>query len=424
MLNVYFNFYNIKNKERKKEIVYCLNQLISNTEIDRIYLLNETDELFDDNKIQNIKIEYRPTYTDIFNLINNNDDNDVNVFLNSDCYFDEHSAILIKILIQPNEFYCLSRWDILNFDPFEIKYINYGLSHDAWCIKGKMKSNITHNYHQGIPGCDGSLTYIMNTHKYILKNPSLDIKIFHYHTSEIRTIPYIEWDKNKIDLPFFEVLPNKINKSEMQGQINITQKIGKQIFDIVMMNDVNNIVEIGTWNGNGSTQCVIKALKDSKKIHYSFISIESNKKMYDEAYCNNSDNLSDLKKFKILHGVIIDYTQLLDFDKLDDSNFIDYNKATKRIWFNEDIENIKNAPNILKKLPNKIDLLILDGGEFSTLAEFNLLKNKSKYIIADDTKCIKSSEIRNELKQNNQYEVIVDDINERNGFIVAKNLIA
>ena len=71
---------------------------------------------------------------------------------------------------------------------------------------------------------------------------------------------------------------------------------------------------------------------------------------------------------------------------------------------------------------NNIDLLILDGGEYGTNAEFNKLKDISKIIILDDTTTIKNYKNAQTIRNSNGlFRIINDDINVRRGIMVAKN---
>lgn len=203
----------------------------------------------------------------------------------------------------------------------------------------------------------------------------------------------------------------------MIGQINLNTKLGKLIYNITAYDDIFNIVEIGTWNGCGSTKCVTESILKNKK-ECQFYSIESNKDMYDIAI----KNIAKHPHIHLLYGRIIEKTDLINPETLDDLFFKDYNRAIKYTWYEEDVKCFEKTPNVLDTLPKKIDLLILDGGEFSTYAEFQLLKNNSKYIIIDDTKCIKSFKIREELLTDNNFEIINDNQIDRNGFIIVKNL--
>ncbi len=44
------------------------------------------------------------------------------------------------------------------------------------------------------------------------------------------------------------------------GQINMDSNLGKEIYEICKNDTYRNIFETGTWNGQGSTVCVINAI--------------------------------------------------------------------------------------------------------------------------------------------------------------------
>ena len=48
----------------------------------------------------------------------------------------------------------------------------------------------------------------------------------------------------------------------MLGQINLDTLAGKAILQISSRPDILSIVEIGTWNGAGSTRCVLHGIQD------------------------------------------------------------------------------------------------------------------------------------------------------------------
>lgn len=194
----------------------------------------------------------------------------------------------------------------------------------------------------------------------------------------------------------------------MIGQINLNSKAGKCIYDLCKQNDVSTIVEIGTWNGCGSTKCVTEAISGTDK---QIISIEVDQSMYLTATKVHQDN----SNITIINGYITDKT--INFDDLGDEYFTDYDRTIKKKWLDEDIKNIKNSNCCLDKIPQKIDLLILDGGEFNGYFDFKTLYNRAKYIFLDDTRlpCIKNYQSVNDLKTTHKCLIDSDD---RNGFAI------
>ena len=204
----------------------------------------------------------------------------------------------------------------------------------------------------------------------------------------------------------------------MFGQINRGTELGEIIYNIVRQEDVINIVEIGTWNGLGSTKCIRDSIIENNKTQYNVISLETNKIMYQSAINNNQP----LINFKIINGTIISVNDFIKFDEIEDMFFNEYGRDIQINWYNEDINNCKNSLNVFKIIPENIDLLILDGGEYSTLAEYNKLKDRYRYLILDDTKCLKNKKIREEIINNQSHIVINDNLNDRNGFIVCRKI--
>ena len=81
----------------------------------------------------------------------------------------------------------------------------------------------------------------------------------------------------------------------------------------------------------------------------------------------------------------------------------------------------QKSENVLNKIPEKIDLLLLDGGEFSTYSEWLKLKDRSTIIMLDDTTATKCKKINDELKSSENYTLIFET-SENNGFSVFEKI--
>lgn len=192
------------------------------------------------------------------------------------------------------------------------------------------------------------------------------------------------------------------------GQIELGTPFGNILYDLCK-NDTNikTVVEIGTWHGMGSTKCLLQGLIDSGKKDATFISIEANKKMYDVAVNCWKGILPSWAK--LVHGRVVDVTEL-------DSTNLGYQHPDEPIWFEEDKAAMLSCPNVIDDLPSKIDLLFLDGGEYSTHAEFLRLKDRASVIMLDDTTARKCKTIRQiVLSEPENYTVILDDTSYRGG---------
>ena len=74
------------------------------------------------------------------------------------------------------------------------------------------------------------------------------------------------------------------------GQIQLESEFGKSIRLYISQYKPNNIVEIGTWKGLGSTFTAIKAIQESN-YKANFISLETNAEFYNIAKDNKEKNL-------------------------------------------------------------------------------------------------------------------------------------
>ena len=194
----------------------------------------------------------------------------------------------------------------------------------------------------------------------------------------------------------------------IQGQMLPTSERGNALKEIIKKYQCKNIVEIGTWRGLGSTICIINSLLDDSN----FISIETNEEFFNIAKNNLNEHLS---KVTILYGKIVEEDDVNNFVSTLNLDPI------KKSWLNEDLMNMSKCKNILHELPNNIDFLLLDGGEFSTYSEWNILKEKTKIVALDDIREIKTNKIYNELKLDNNYTLLMET-SEGNGFAIYKKI--
>lgn len=197
------------------------------------------------------------------------------------------------------------------------------------------------------------------------------------------------------------------------GQILSDSSFAFYIDLVLKSNPIKNIVEIGTWKGLGSTKRIIDSIIQNN-ISCNFISIESNKTFYNLS----KENLKDYTRY-----VDLTYGRIVTLQDI--NNYLQINPiktSEQQNWLQEDIVNMMQCPVVINKIPSTIDFLLLDGGEFSTYAEWKFLWDRSHIIALDDTKTMKAEIVKQEILSdtNNTYEIIVDS-DDRNGFMFIKN---
>lgn len=200
------------------------------------------------------------------------------------------------------------------------------------------------------------------------------------------------------------------------GQINRGTELGDCIYNLVRDRvDIKTIVEFGTWNGLGTTKCVIDGLRDDQH----FYSIELYPDMYQLALENNRQNLKR-SNIRFILGTIVSYNETFWFEH----SLIDTNKdAHASLWYQKDMEMLKAGKDVMAQLPEAIDLLILDGGEYSTYPEWVKLRSRTRIVVLDDTATLKCNKIASELTKDASYRCLVNRPNERNGFSVYEKII-
>ena len=188
------------------------------------------------------------------------------------------------------------------------------------------------------------------------------------------------------------------------GQLSENTPEGKALFDFIKSNKIDSILEIGTWNGMGSTMTIVKALEESSQ-NPNFISIETDKIAYKNAVKNHRYSNP---RVHIQLGRIIEVDELPNLEEIDFESFgfVPENQE----WYIQDLRRYKKTKNILNELPKNFDFILFDGGEFCTFSEFKKLWHKTKYFALDDTKTYKQFEVLKFINQNNNNFQLITEL--------------
>ena len=206
----YFLFtthYVAEDNERNLENQMALKANLSCEFISKIFLLIQHPESKgypDDEKIHPIILRKRPTFSDFFREVNKWVNGDqICIVANSDIYFDNSLRLFEKISFQKT-LVTLSRYDILPEGGY--KFYNRYLSQDTWAFGEKVPENIG-DYYIGQHGCDNRLLYEFEQKGWDIKNPSLVVKSFHVHMSNLR--PYFNNPNYKrVEPPYKYICPS------------------------------------------------------------------------------------------------------------------------------------------------------------------------------------------------------------------------
>ena len=145
-----------------------------------------------------------------------------------------------------------------------------------------------------------------------------------------------------------------MNDEELKSKLN----------ELIVNNKISNIVEIGTWNGLGSTKMLLNLINSSRK-NINLYSIESDILCFKSAKKNLKNFLED---FNLILGRV---HEVNDLNYVNKEIIYEYGYGQKEYeWFIQDLRRYKKIKNVIKQIPNKIEILLLDGGNFLVLQIF------------------------------------------------------
>ncbi len=203
------------------------------------------------------------------------------------------------------------------------------------------------------------------------------------------------------------------------------------IVDLLTHNKLYNLVEIGASSGNGSTEAIITGLRAGSNRAARVFAIELSK----ERHRALSKRWSGEPQLNAIYGSSID---IYDFPSIEQVTSM-WNEGETKLsnlpicivlnWYKQDldymIENGQTTSSIkqIKKLYQikDFDFALIDGSEFTGLADFQLLYG-SKFIVLDDITTYKCFQARNILAMDEGYVLISENINLRNGYAAFKRV--
>lgn len=195
-----------------------------------------------------------------------------------------------------------------------------------------------------------------------------------------------------------------------EGQITLESKFGKELFMLMTKkNAPTKWVEIGAWNGNGTTTCILEALQlRANKEGVVVASYEASPFFYKLAK-ENLERYSNLKDhFQLIHGKIADSTGCLEPEKINDksNHYILHYEEEKYIYSTSPVVPLWFEPEVA----------ILDGGEYSGRNDWmGLPKRNLQYIFLDDVFVEKNREVNALLEKDPEWECVHKGM-DRNGW--------
>jgi hypothetical protein len=227
----------------------------------------------------------------------------------------------------------------------------------------------------------------------------------------------------------------------MAGQINLGTPLGDAIRRLAANRGYHTALEIGTWNGLGSTLCLLRGAADRPaEFPLEIWSIEANQQMAAMVADRLQGWWEAAKKHKVPEGH--PYKEVSDAwgkklpvncpirlmygrmaaDMMTIPQILTHPLYPKvehhyRLHYNDELASIREAP--LLGLRRHFDIVILDGGEFSGEQDWAAVQRcNPKVVVLDDTLVIKNSRVlENAMK--NGWTVMAEGA-DRNGWAILK----
>jgi hypothetical protein len=195
------------------------------------------------------------------------------------------------------------------------------------------------------------------------------------------------------------------------GQIKYDDSMGQVIAKYSQDTRFTNYLEIGTWNGGGSTYCFMKGF-ESRVEPFKFASLEINNLMYTKA----KEKYLNIPYVKIFNARILKNDELPPINEL-----LEQFQDLRHDWFKEDMNNFFTTAYFDVE-DFKPEVVLLDGSEYLTYYEFKKLEPTTKVFILDDINTDKCRKIVEELSNNPNWKLKHSEPTQRNGWAAFENI--
>lgn len=218
-------------------------------------------------------------------------------------------------------------------------------------------------------------------------------------------------------------------EARVGGQIHTGWHLGDTLDLLARQDHVRTVLEIGTYDGEGSTFVLSRALRQTGGRLWSVEVCADHHRKARAFYADKElpvELVSGLSLSCDAYLPFEEYWPLVERTAHESEYPGDY-----RHWYEEERELAALAEDerILRRLLDGVeafDLVLLDGGEFLSEAEFDVLEPHIRhYVVMDDTngeRCIKNARPRERILADDRWEVLVDALDERNGWLAARRV--
>lgn len=197
------------------------------------------------------------------------------------------------------------------------------------------------------------------------------------------------------------------------GQIQLTQPFGQWISKYAADTRFSRYLEVGTWNGRGSTCCFYHGFcerKDSPMLQ--------SYEIFDQRVREASKVWDSVKSIRIIHGRVLENHECPMYDVVQRLHVTGFNPE----WHAEDIRNFWSCSYVA---PEEPEVVLLDGAEYLTYYEFEKFRHMDsiRVFMFDDIGTAKNWHAHKVLLESPEWNLVASGT-DRNGWSVFERITA
>ena len=198
-------------------------------------------------------------------------------------------------------------------------------------------------------------------------------------------------------------------------EISLNEEFGETIYEYVVRYNLRHNIDIGSWDGTGSTECFTSAMLKLDNKDMSLQCVEANKNRHQQLM----DNYIDMSFVSCSLGSLVSYDDWTykNLQSVLNSGYnkIPHNHDIIKEWHDEARDIMINSPTC-ELSRGQYDAVLIDGNEFTGYDEFKLLKDRTKVFFLDDVHhAFKCYQVYHELLDDNKWYLAREFPNLRNG---------
>ena len=166
-------------------------------------------------------------------------------------------------------------------------------------------------------------------------------------------------------------------------EITLNDEFGRAIAETIRRCRVQSVIELGSWDGTGSTAVIVSALKDAPDRRLTCVEPDIHRHAALQRVVAGLPWVTTVCRPSVSRAAMTPQT----FEEVwrDPYNNLAYPEAAVREWWNETPADRPGERGYLETLTDeRWDAALIDGGEFCGYDDFRLLKHRVRVLMLDD----------------------------------------